>query len=233
MKQEEILVLKREDLGGLKGLDSDSKNCISQGLTTNNLVIIDDLLQKNKAFFKNREEAEVDTSLKQIIPYCIIIQNSKILTYKRGKTSGESRLRSLWSCGIGGHINPIDEVNTSTNQKITTNQEIVDIALLREIQEEFELPWNYDESDIGTKPYTVGIINDNSNSVGEVHLGLVKVLEIPPGPVLPKEDSIEELKFVCPEELLSMKASLESWSQLIATNLEPIKGFLKKNQKNN
>ena len=56
-----------------------------------------------------RSRAEEDPAFKQIIPYAVFTSGEKILHYVRGAKSGEKRLVSKGSIGVGGHINDHDE----------------------------------------------------------------------------------------------------------------------------
>jgi predicted NUDIX family phosphoesterase len=185
---------------------------IFQGFNPNGKTYIEKLLNANEAHFTPRGPAEINPSLKQIIPYCLVIQDGKIVIYQRGNSGGENRLKSLWSCGIGGHINPVD----TNEQNCPFNELSLKNALLRELQEELILPMG------GVTFKTAGLINDDSNPVGEVHLGLVELAFVGPGPILPNEDAIANLELVSPETLISKIESLETWSQIVAKNLDKI-----------
>lgn len=170
------------------------------------------LIDTQRAIFTKRGPAEQDPNWKQIIPYCVIVQDKKILVYQRGSTSGESRLKNLWSCGIGGHINPVD--STQANTPFTRLS--LKRALLREISEEILLPPGE------VKFTTAGLINDDSNPVGQVHLGLVEIARVPSGTITPLEDVILNLKLVTMERLLDKRQELENWSQIVADHIHKI-----------
>ncbi|MBF0203073.1 MAG: phosphoesterase [Desulfamplus sp.] len=61
----------------------------------------------------DRPSAEKDKNFKQIIPYIIIQAESGNLTAIYRRKGSESRLHDLWSIGIGGHINPLDNSPSS------------------------------------------------------------------------------------------------------------------------
>jgi predicted NUDIX family phosphoesterase len=202
-----------------------------QGFNPEGEKYLKELIDTQSAYFTKRGPAEKDPSMKQIIPYCIVMQNGNILVYKRGKTGGEDRLKSLYSCGIGGHINPID----SSEETVPFNRTSLKRALQREITEEILIPKNNPSKTINTatngginseldyvKFTTAGLINDDSNSVGQVHLGLVEIAQIPEGPVAALEEAISDLKFISPNELIEKRENLESWSQIVADNLHQI-----------
>jgi predicted NUDIX family phosphoesterase len=158
--------------------------------------------------FRRRGLVEDDPRIKQLIPYCIIVQDGKILAYTRGASGGEKKLHAKMSVGIGGHINPQDGM---PNNVYTQLRE----GMLREIQEEINLPR-------APKLEVAGLLNDDSNPVGEVHLGVVVTASIPKGPTSPKEGAIENPQFLSPEELAAKKDQFENWSQIVIDHLEEI-----------
>ena len=61
----------------------------------------------------------------------------------------------------------------------------------------------------------LGVINDDSNDVGAVHLGIVHLFELDTDRVRANEAALANLRFVAPEELSGeMFEKLETWSQL-------------------
>jgi predicted NUDIX family phosphoesterase len=99
--------------------------------------------------------AESDESKKQIIPYIAFRYKGKYFAYQRLEKSGEERLRNNFSIGIGGHINPIDE-----------SGDIIIDGMKREFFEEVEYPHEFNHR-------IIGYINDDKDSVGRVHFGVV------------------------------------------------------------
>ena len=100
MEEEMILVVRRalfDSLGAFQGFSADVDRYLPS------------LLDRENNFFVARSLAETDPSLKQIIPYALIVSAGQILRYRRGKSSGEQRLVAKYSIGIGGHMNDQDE----------------------------------------------------------------------------------------------------------------------------
>ena len=58
--------------------------------------------------FVPRQAAEIDPSLKQIIPYLVLRDGDCIFLMKRTRAGGDARLHDLYSIGVGGHLNPGD-----------------------------------------------------------------------------------------------------------------------------
>ncbi|RLG13937.1 hypothetical protein DRN69_04820 [Candidatus Pacearchaeota archaeon] len=164
-----------------------------------------------------RGDAEHNPLYKQPIGYTLIIDpNLKgVFAYQRSskiKEYGEKRLQGKWSWGIGGHIEPIDNISKNPIRE----------SILREvIKEEVEI--------IGTileEPRVLGYINDDSNSVGSVHFGVLYTLEIN-GDVKPKDPEIargslrtlNHLEFICNSSLYDV----EEWSKIA---LKPLRKLL-------
>ena len=156
-----------------------------------------------------RERAEEDPQYKQIIPYALFRHQDKLLRYVRGKKSGEQRLASKSSVGIGGHINQDDEELSSLERD--TYMTGVD----REINEELELNCDYTQK-------AVALINDDSNDVGQVHIGVVHLFELSGNDVRPGESNIRDLKFLNKEKLNNERDALETWSQICLDNLDDL-----------
>jgi len=86
----------------------------------------------------------------------------------------------------------------------------------REIEEELNIEGNHTQK-------IVALLNDDSNDVGKVHLGVVHLFELDSDKVTSNEDSIADLKFSTIEELQGeIYDSLESWSQFCADILSKI-----------
>lgn len=111
-----------------------------------------------------RSRAEQDPQLKQPIPYCMVLREGLVLCVRRKQAGTESRLHGLRSVGLGGHVHPADS-GTGRSQLLA--------ALDRELREELHIP-----PTAGLAPRLLGWINDDSNPVGQVHVGLGFVLDV-------------------------------------------------------
>jgi len=189
---EEILVIPRELFEQLG---------VFQGLETNVLPYLETILDPANNFFMDRGKAEEDPSFKQIIPYALFHHNGSYLHYTRGKSGGESRLHAQGSIGIGGHINPVDE------RADPLGRETYLAGVDREIEEELSITG-------GHTNHIVGLLNDDSNDVGKVHLGVVHVFELETNQVTSGEDPIANLAFQTTQSLKGeLYDSLETWSK--------------------
>ena len=153
--------------------------------------------------FVPRPEAEEDPSLKQIIPYCVIEHREVVFLMRRKRGGGEKRLHDKLSIGVGGHVNPVDAPADGDLSLSVVR------ALERELEEEL-----YIDSPSRTTP--LGLLNDDSNAVGQVHLGFVYSLHLErPSVVVREEDSLEG-EFVDSSTLLEKRERMETWSGILA-----------------
>ena len=189
----EALVVKREILfkdKEFQGFVSSEGNDFIQ-------IILD-----NYFYHERGDVLEYDESLQQIIPYVWIInpKAKKILAYKRssGKNYKEKRLMDKWSCGIGGHIEKEDSQNPIIN------------AMMRELKEEVKM-LEY------PTPKIIGYLNDDSDSVGKVHFGVVALAETSEN-VQKGDDEMAECEFMSISDMdnlfLNPNVEIESWTKL-------------------
>jgi predicted NUDIX family phosphoesterase len=167
MKEEMILVVRRETI---------EKIGIWHGLNFEVQRYLPVLLARENNFFMARSAAETDPNFKQIIPYVLLVHGGKVLHYVRGKKSGEQRLVSKGSIGIGGHMNEQDEGLFALDEA----------AYLEGVRRE-----TCEELKIGTtfRNRVAALLNDDSNEVGRVHLGVVHVCELD-APLVEKNEAM-------------------------------------------
>lgn len=158
--------------------------------------------------FMLREKAETDPGYKQLIPYVIMSYRGMFLNYVRGKRAGETRLVGNRSIGIGGHINPVDDTLFKTDLR-----DIYLTAVEREVSEEVDVQAKHSDR-------IVALLNDDSNEVGQVHLGIVHFWALGSEKVEKREQMITQMSFASAEELEKDKDSLETWSSLCLSHLD-------------
>ena len=197
---ENVLVISRalfDELGAFEGINLEPEKYLPA------------MLDPANNYFLSRDEAEEDPSHKQIIPYAIFRHGDRFLHYVRGGGSGEKRLAAKGSIGIGGHINDDDFAASSLDKDTYTN------GVEREIDEELSIEGNYTQK-------VIGLINDDSNEVGQVHLGVVHLVTLESENVVPGEDNITELEFLTLDELKAKDDALETWSQICVKGLSQV-----------
>jgi len=177
-----------------------------QGFRPDDGTLLEQILASGQARFIERGKAEEDPSFKQLIPYVVMTWKDKLLFYVRGKKTEEGRLRSLGSVGIGGHVSVTDQ--TLFDRDI---REVFAAGLRREVTEEVEVQTEFTER-------VAGLINDDSNPVGKVHLGVLILWKLAEPRVIKRERSITSLEFLSLEELREGKNDLETWSQIVIAN---------------
>ncbi len=199
-KDEQVLVVPRglfDSLGAFQGLCQEAHKYVHT------------LLAVKNNFFMPRVDAEDDPTHKQIIPYCIFHHKGRILRYTRGKSGGEKRLVSLRSIGIGGHVNPVDAGEEHLGEETYLQ------GVAREIREEVSFAGSF-------RQRIVGLLNDDSNAVGQVHLGIVHLVDlVADEPELrSNESSISNPEFLTPDTLRATANELETWSSLCLPALD-------------
>lgn len=154
---------------------------------------------KAHARFVPRGPAETDGSLKQLIPYAVVTRGSEVFLLRRLNTQGEARLHNLYSLGVGGHVNPIDAEG---------GRDPVEAALWRELHEELAIE--------GTvRPRPLGLLNDDRNPVGQVHVGVVFAVDADGAGCRVRETDRMEGRFVPLAEAAKLREGMETWSQLL------------------
>jgi predicted NUDIX family phosphoesterase len=162
------------------------------------------LLDPRHTSWRPRATVEDDPSFKQLIPYCVLAWRAadgspRYFAYTRGGGQSEARLRAKRSVGIGGHISSTDgEHGDDTSYEA---------GMRREIAEEIAIGG-------GWTSRCVGLINDDSNAVGSVHLGIVHLLELELPEVASRESELVECGFETLEQLLADRERFETWSQI-------------------
>lgn len=164
-----------------------------------------------RGFYTPRDAAEADPSLKQIIPYGVLVCGSQVFLMRRKRGGGEPRLHQCFSIGVGGHINPRDEAPGGT-----VSRDIVAEAFRREMDEELHVETPYEIELVGT-------LNDDSNSVGLVHFGVVYRLSLQAARVRVRELHELEGSFVKVGELGGYVDRMETWSRHLIRHLWPLR----------
>jgi len=144
--------------------------------------------------FRPRGEMELDPSYKQVIPYLVLRDGESYFLMRRTRAGADARLHDRWSIGIGGHLNPGDG-------------DVVG-GLVREWEEELD-------ASFVPEFRLVGLLNDDSTDVGEVHLGVVFIADAAGRPVSVRETEKLAGSFAAPAEVRAVHDALETWSQLV------------------
>ncbi|MDR7907111.1 hypothetical protein [Bacillus velezensis] len=178
-----------------------------QGVNSEDERIVKIMAQIEAHFFEiRRGDAEEDPRFKQPIPYVVIRRDDEVFVYERLAGGGESRLHNKLSLGFGGHMNPMEGA-ASFSEVLKQNTD-------RELAEELYI-CEEDKQNI----VTLGLINDDENDVGKVHIGILSALQLASAAQVEVKEKdqiagrwmkLSELK----EENVYQR--LEAWSQFVA-----------------
>ena len=205
MKPEFILAIK----------DSSFEGKLDQGMNSVSLNLFALMSQKD-LIIGQREALETDPTYRQIIPYICLAktgENGETLFYPyvRTKVSGEERLKGNVSIGFGGHI---DLADVAHEDSIINLLETVGAAAARELEEEVDLSGGGEESSVDL--FDNGLLIDDSNEVGKVHIGVVLTAMIPKE-INPssKEEALELLEPMTARQLLDSGLPVENWTKIV------------------
>lgn len=160
---------------------------------------VEPILKSPLVTFRERQTVETDPAFKQIVCYVVLRSGSQYFHYTRGKAGSEDRLKALRSIGVGGHISDCDRGLFGDAYRE---------GMLREVMEEIHLDSNYAER-------CLGLINDDSTPVGQVHLGIVHLFDLAEPKARRKEQVLTKSGFAPFTELQAQRSQFESWSQIL------------------
>ena len=198
---EKVLVVRRSDIFA---------DGIWQGLRTENLAkLLKTISIKQK--FLARAQVEEDARWQQIIPYLVFENNGKIFLMKRKADHTDKRLANMYSIGVGGHINGKD-VKSSKGTGSIKGMKGKDGRLImewakREFEEEVDYKGKY-------KFEFLGLINDDSNDVGLVHLGLVIKITGDSNNILVRDEH-KSGELVDVKRVGKHYENMETWSRIV------------------
>jgi predicted NUDIX family phosphoesterase len=188
-----------------------------KGLIKGNSEVLKRIVQNG--LFLRRSELEEDPSFKQIIPYAIISnkepeprawrdklrgvrQSQSFYLFKRTSNQTEKRLHNKFSLGVGGHMNPHDSMEPK-------EQYLID-ELKRELYEEVKLLNGCLIEDIEF----IGFINDDTISVGRVHIGLLYNIHVSNKDVYINETDKMTADWIDKPNLAEFYEGMETWTKI-------------------
>ena len=191
---EKVMVVARNDLFG---------DGVWHGIKTENLRKYIKLINSKHKFLL-RAQVEEDAKWQQIIPYLIFENGGCFFLMKRKTNHTDRRLSNMYSLGIGGHINEEDIIKST--KSIQGEAQIMSWAK-REFKEEIDYKDKYSTG-------FVGLINDDSNDVGLVHLGLVIRIRGDSDKINVRDEH-KLGKMVDLDQMRKYYKNMESWSQIV------------------
>lgn len=194
MKAQHILAIDAKQF-------SDAKAQTAQLIPEKNLIS-----DPGQIFIMQRERAETDENFRHVIPYTVV-RNTEgdILIYARGSGVGEQRLAGKQSVGFGGHV---DLHDVRYDASVIDLEETLKDAAERELKEELGIS----ASEI-SRISIVGVILDNSNAVGRVHVGQLLIVDYSGDwkSVRSKEEELKIVEWLKPEDISDL--FMENWSK--------------------
>jgi predicted NUDIX family phosphoesterase len=191
---ERVLVLPRDRVPG---------GCDFTGIRAAGDAAIDELREAvvSHGRFLDRPIAEANPAFKQLIPYVVVRSGELVFLMERSDGGGDPRLHRKASIGVGGHLNPVDG-----------EADPLDAGLRREWSEELIAGWE-------PQFRLIGVLNDDSNPVGSVHLGVVFEVEAAGRELAVREREKLSGRWADPVALAAAGERLETWSRLVAEHL--------------
>jgi len=196
--QEKVLVVPLEKLSLWEGLRPASQDML-------------ETFRQNSSFVL-RNKAEGNPQLKQIIPYCVLCNidsnGIKRLFHAKRKSGADRELKSKWTIGIGGHINPKDDreiyrecfkenislIGLAAENNFDT---IVINCVKRELDEEVVINWN----DVAQIRYH-SLLFTSTDSVSKDHLAIVLLIELKTTNIKIREEELADGCFFSEEEFM-------------------------------
>lgn len=165
--EEVILVVNREKLFENEALTFQGSTSVKDVVDriTNNIDVNYESMRRGGTEDSTPAEnnAEVNFEYVQPIPYIVIRRGNQFYATQRLAGAGETRLHGKIAMGAGGHMNPLEGKNSFA--------EVLRVNTERELEEELYIQGDY-TLDI------VGLINDDSDDVNRVHIGILGFLNL-------------------------------------------------------
>lgn len=231
MSQKElILVHPTEVINKLFQIEGFAQNAAVES-TFGDIGALEKDLDEGLAIMR-REAVEKNADFRHLLPYIQLFRISddnelELFVYQRVKGIGEERLLGRHSVGLGGHINVGHVQFHDGISQLNLGMTIIH-NVMEELCEELKLgEKNFIEGlleqNIRSQPSIYGYLNDNSDEVGQRHLGITLLMMIPKG-IEPEiaEESAVKVGWV---KLSDLRANIdnynfENWSKLVVTELE-------------
>ena len=171
-----------------------------KGLIRGNSEVLKKIVQNG--LFLRRSELEEDPSFKQIIPYAIISDKDSFYLFRRTSGQTEKRLHNKFSLGVGGHMNP--------DHSMEPKEQFIIDELKRELDEEVKLLNGCLIEDIEF----IGFINDDTISVGRVHIGLLYNIHVSNKDVYINETDKMTADWIDKPNLAEFYEGMETWTKI-------------------
>ncbi|HUY55625.1 MAG TPA: hypothetical protein VMV23_10760 [Candidatus Nanopelagicaceae bacterium] len=148
--------------------------------------------------FRPRSEVEAQPDWQQVIPHLVVRDGTKILTMRRLRAGSEPRLRGQVTLGVGGHINAGDGAPRSAWGAGCRREWGEEVVCDRELMAQ-----------------AVGLLKDDAGAVGQVHLGVLILVDATTAAVEVRERDKLEGRMAPIDQLGVYYLEMETWSQFV------------------
>jgi predicted NUDIX family phosphoesterase len=148
--------------------------------------------------FRPRSEVEAQPEWQQVIPHLVVQDGARILTMRRLRAGSEPRLRGQVTLGVGGHINAGDGDPGSAWLAGCRREWGEEVVCDRELSGR-----------------AVGLLKDDTGAVGQVHLGVLILVDADAASVEVREREKLEGRMALVDELGVYYLEMETWSQFV------------------
>lgn len=205
MKHQEHIVAIRQSMVEAMGIE--------QGLYSRTMLPLHLFCDrvKSQTVIAQRAGLEDDPTHRQLVTYVVFYKEAvggnsrQFAVYQR--RVGDARLLGDYSVGFGGHVE-LTDVQCHSDDLLDL-EKTLNTALVRELSEEVGL-----QSDVLEHATHYGYINDMTDPVGRVHLGVVYAIRLDADQdIRPNEQGLQWVGWRTAAEMRALK--LERWSQLL------------------
>lgn len=169
-----------------------------------------------------RHMAETSLTTRHPIPYVVLMDEHtrEILLYRRGAKVGESRLSGNASCGFGGHVDVDAELlaqTTNRDDKTFLPSAAIQYTADKELSEELGVDLRNHRTEV------IGILRDDSNEVGVVHLGVIMIKWVDRQTIdKTNEDELDLIGWAKLDriDVDDISLNLENWSKMTISHLQ-------------
>jgi predicted NUDIX family phosphoesterase len=148
--------------------------------------------------FRPRSEVEAQPEWQQMIPHLVVRDGTSILTMRRLRAGSEPRLRGQVTLGVGGHINAGDGAPPSAWEAGCRREWGEEVVCDRELLAQ-----------------AVGLLKDDAGAVGQVHLGVLILVDAASATVEVRERDKLEGRMAHVDQLGVYYLEMETWSQFV------------------
>lgn len=165
----------------------------------------------------DRSICEHDNRTLQVLPYVALYDKytMEIFVYQRGQKAGATALRSMWSFGLGGHI----EIAPSSPEFL---EEVIVLEACREVEEETGIPHQTIVHDVSARLSKSDflLMHHNGTPTDQVHLCLSMILPVDRSTFGKLEEGhVENGRWMSVGTLVDERAQgnifLENWSNIL------------------